>query len=198
MKKLLLLLLPFVLFASTQKVSIQLEWKHQFEFAGIYAAIEQGYYEDIGLEVEVKEFKDGINISDDVVNGKSTFGFSSSSLIFSKLQNKPIVLLASYFKQNALALVVRDDIKSVKDLKNKKIMAMKYEIEQTSIGIMLQDNGLKKGDYTLVKHDFSIDKFINGEVDAMSIFITNQPFLLKKTKHPLQYFKSIGIWFLYL
>ncbi len=180
MKKILLLLIPFILLASEQKVSIQLEWKHQFEFAGIYAAIEQGYYKDIGLEVEIKEFKDGIDISDDVVSGKSTFGFSSSSLILSKLQNKPIVLLASYFKQNALALVVREDIKNVQDLKNKKIMAMKYEIEHTSIGVMLKDNGLEKKDYTLVKHDFNVNKFINGEVDAMSVFITNQPYLLNK------------------
>lgn len=31
-----------------EKVSLQLEWKHQFEFAGFYAAVEKGYYEDIG------------------------------------------------------------------------------------------------------------------------------------------------------
>ncbi len=50
---LLLLLLPMVIFASTQKVSVQLDWKHQFEFAGFYAAKSQGYYKDIGLEVEL-------------------------------------------------------------------------------------------------------------------------------------------------
>lgn len=30
-----------------EKVSLQLEWKHQFEFAGFYAAVEKGYYKDI-------------------------------------------------------------------------------------------------------------------------------------------------------
>ncbi|WP_455757594.1 ABC transporter substrate-binding protein [Sulfurimonas sp.] len=178
MKKLLLLFLPIFLFASMQKISVQLEWKHQFEFAGFYAAIEQGYYKDIGLDVELKEFEDGINISDNVINGHSTFGVSSSSLILDKLQNKPVVLVASYFKQNALALVTSSNIKSIKDLKNKKIMALDYEIDHTSIGVLLKDNKLNKNDYKLVKHDYSIDKFVNGEVDAMSIFITNQPYLL--------------------
>ncbi len=51
-----------------EKVTLQLEWKHQFEFAGFYAAIEQGYYKDIGLEVEVREFKEGINITDEVLS----------------------------------------------------------------------------------------------------------------------------------
>lgn len=179
-KTLFILFLPVILLASLQKVSVQLEWKHQFEFAGFYAAIEQGYYKDIGLEVELKEYKDNINISDDVINKKSTFGVSSSSLILDKLKNKPVVLMASYFKQNALVLISSENIKNVSDLKGKKIMALPYEIKHTSLGVMLKENNINDNDYTLVKHDFSLDKFINGEVDAMSIFVTNQPFLLDK------------------
>ena len=34
-----------------QKISLQLVWKHQFEFAGFYAAIEKGFYRSQGLEV---------------------------------------------------------------------------------------------------------------------------------------------------
>ncbi|MBE0648068.1 MAG: hypothetical protein IH596_09810, partial [Bacteroidales bacterium] len=30
-------------------VKLQLKWKHQFQFAGYYAAIEQGYYRDEGF-----------------------------------------------------------------------------------------------------------------------------------------------------
>ena len=33
------------------KVSVQLNWKHQAQFAGIYAADQLGYYADEGLEV---------------------------------------------------------------------------------------------------------------------------------------------------
>ena len=103
-----------------KEVTLQLEWKHQFEFAGFYAAVEKGYYEDIGIELEIKEFHDGINISQDVLNGKSTFGISSSALILERLNNKPVVLIASYFKQNALALVTKPEIKSPNDLKKQK------------------------------------------------------------------------------
>ncbi len=163
-----------------QKISVQLEWKHQFEFAGFYAAVEQGYYKDIGLEVELKEYQDGINVSDEVLNGKSTFGISSSSLIIEKLNHKPIVLLASYFKHNALALAVKPDIKSPSDLQGRNIMALDWEIEHTSLGAMLKDNYIGKNDFNFIKHDYSINKFVNGEVDAISIFTTSQPYELNE------------------
>lgn len=166
--------------ASTQKVSVQLEWKHQFEFAGFYAAIEKGYYRDAGFDIELREYVDGIDISDEVIEKRATFGVSSSSLILDKLQNKPVVLIASYFKQNALAFAVKPEITAVEQLRGKKIMALPYEIDHTSIGVLLKEGGLTSSDYTLVTHDFSIEKFRNGDVDAMSIFISNQPYFFDK------------------
>jgi ABC-type nitrate/sulfonate/bicarbonate transport system substrate-binding protein len=35
--------------AAFDEVSMQLKWKHQFQFAGYYAALEQGFYRDAGL-----------------------------------------------------------------------------------------------------------------------------------------------------
>ena len=180
--KILFLLLTFInsLFADLDKVTIQLEWKHQFEFAGFYTAIEKGYYKDVGLNVQIREYEDGINITNDVIDEKATFGISSSSLILEKLKNKPVVLVASYFKQNALALLTKPNIKIPSDLKDKKIMALNSEMGNTSLGVMLKDYGITKNDYTLINHDFKIDKFINGEIDAMSIFITSQPYELDR------------------
>lgn len=165
-----------------KKVSVQFEWKHQFEFAGFYMAKEKGFYNDIGADVEFKEFNNNVNIIDDVIKGKSTFGISSSSLILEKLKHKPVVLLASYFKQNVLALAVKKNIKTLQDLKGKKVMAVDWELEHTSIGAMLKDEKIKRSDYTFVSHDFGIDKFVKGEVDAMTIFSTSQPYLLDKSK----------------
>ena len=131
------------LFGSLKKVSIQLEWKHQFQFAGYYVAKEKGYYKDIGLDVEIKEYNNDINIIDDVLNQKSTFGVLSSSIILNKLQGKPLILVASYFKQNALVLATKPSIKNISDLKNKKIMLNSKYIEATSIGAMLKKNNSK-------------------------------------------------------
>ena len=53
---LLFIIFTFSLFADTtkEKISLQLIWKHQFEFAGFYMAKEKGYYDDVSLDVEIK------------------------------------------------------------------------------------------------------------------------------------------------
>ncbi|MGM0622880.1 MAG: transporter substrate-binding domain-containing protein [Campylobacterota bacterium] len=161
-----------------QKVSVQLEWKHQFEFAGFYAAIERGYYEDIGLEVELIEYESHMDVSKKVVSQEAEFGIFSSQLILERLRGEPIVLLASYFKQNALALVTQPSIKSPADLRGKKIMGVEREINYTTIGAMLDEFGIMRNDFELIDHEYSVDAFASGKIDAMSIFVTAQPYEL--------------------
>ena len=39
-------------YSNTEKIKLQLQWEHQFEFAGFYAAKEKGFYEEVGLDVD--------------------------------------------------------------------------------------------------------------------------------------------------
>jgi len=176
----LLSTMAFTQSANLKAVSLQLEWKHQFEFAGFYAAKEQGYYADVGLEVDIKEYRSGIDIMDDVLKGKTTYALSSSQLIMERLSGKPVVLLASYLKQNALVFLTKPEITSVSQFKNKKIMATENELKMTSLAVQLAENNIKLDDFERIPHSFSIDEFVNGEVDVMTAFISNQPFLLKE------------------
>src|SRR2546430_14540055 len=60
--------------AALDAVSIQLKWKHQFQFAGYYQALEQGFYRDAGLDVTIREGGPGIEVAETVAGGKSGFG----------------------------------------------------------------------------------------------------------------------------
>ena len=177
----LLLFINSALYADNskvEKVSLQLEWKHQFEFAGFYAALDQGYYREANLDVEIREYAPSVDTVHDVLTGRSTYGMSSSQLILERLSGKKIVQLASYLKQNALILITKPSIKRVADLKNRKVMAANGELQSTSLAAMLHEHGLGTEDLHIVPHTFSVDAFVNGEVDAMTAFISNQPFLL--------------------
>ncbi len=175
-------------YKNLQHVSIQLEWKHQFEFAGFYAALEQGYYKDVGLNVEIKEYNSKIDIISDVLSGVSTYGMSSSHLILERLSGKKIIQLASYLKQNALVLITKPDIKTIEELKNKKVMAATNELKGTSLAAMFQEHHLGINDINVIPHSFNIDAFSNGDVDAMTAFISNQPFLLDQKQIPYKIF----------
>src|SRR5690349_22262615 len=56
-----LAVLPLAPAAALDHVSLQLKWKHQFQFAGYYAAAAKGFYRDAGLEVELREGGTGVD-----------------------------------------------------------------------------------------------------------------------------------------
>src|SRR5258707_9185431 len=66
--------------AALDAVSLQLKWKHQFQFAGYYQALEQGFYRDAGLDVTIREGGPVIDVSEAATSGKSDFVACSASL----------------------------------------------------------------------------------------------------------------------
>ena len=53
-----------------EKVSLQLDWKYQFEFAGFIMAKEKGFYENAGLDVDLLEYQAGIDTVEQVLSQK--------------------------------------------------------------------------------------------------------------------------------
>ncbi len=167
-----------------EKVSLQLQWKHQFEFAGFYAAKEKGFYADAGLEIAIREYEKGKDIIGSVLSQKATFGLLYSTVIRARMEGKPILLLANYFKRSPLALVVKSDIYFPGDLKGKTVMGEKHELDSANFAMMFRQFNMTSDDFTVVPHTFTIDKFVNNEVDAMTVFLTNEVYHLRRKKVP--------------
>ncbi len=126
----LLMLLPSLLpghsmAASPQeKVTIQLSWKYQFQFAPIIAAYEKGFYREAGLTVEILEGGPGIHAVDQVVTGPADYGIYSSSLIVEFGRGKPVIALASIMQHSPVSIISdKPDVKSVLDLAGRSIAA---------------------------------------------------------------------------
>ena len=160
--------------AELEKISLQLHWKYQFEFAGFIAAKEKGYYKDAGLDVTLKEYEFGTDIEEDVLSGKSEYGIYNSLSLLEYLRGKPLVLVASYFKRAALVLVTSPKITSPKDLIGKKIMASTKEDFILNFKPYFDAYGVSIDDVKLVPHSYSIDDFVEGKVDAMTAFVSNE------------------------
>jgi len=163
-----------------EKVSLQLHWKYQFEFAGFIAAKEKGFYKDAGLDVELREYKYGLDIEEEVLSERATYGIYNSLTLIDYLKGKDIVLLASYFKRAALVLVTSPDIHSPQDLIGEKVMASTKEDFELNFGEYFKGYGVSIDDVELVPHTYKLDKFVNGEVAAMTAFISNQPYILDR------------------
>ncbi|MFA9238960.1 MAG: ABC transporter substrate-binding protein, partial [Candidatus Paceibacteria bacterium] len=162
------------------KVSLQLHWKYQFEFAGFIAAKEKGFYKDAGLDVELKEYNFGQNIIKDVSSGKVNYGIYNSNILVEYIKKEPLKLLSSYFKRSALVLITKPEIKYPKDLLKKKIMAAGFDDLDLNFNYIFSLEKVKIENLNLVPHTFNVEDFVNNKIDAMTAFISDQPFKLDK------------------
>jgi len=161
-----------------EKVTLQLHWKYQFEFAGFIAAKEKGFYEDVGLDVTLKEYEFGTDIEEDILSGKSEYGIYNSLSLLEYLRGKELVLVSSYFKRAALVLVTTPDIRSPKDLVGKKIMASTKDDFILNYKPYFDNYGVDIDDVILVPHSYGIDEFKKGKVSAMTAFVSNELYKL--------------------
>ncbi|MEO6845914.1 MAG: ABC transporter substrate-binding protein, partial [Chthoniobacterales bacterium] len=104
-------------------VTLQLKWRHQFQFAGYSAAIEKGYYRDAGLNVTLVEAKPDHDSVQAVLDGEADFGVGTSELILLRNKNKPVVILADIYQHSPLILLTRQDkAEDIQSLHDKAIM----------------------------------------------------------------------------
>ncbi|WP_169432998.1 ABC transporter substrate-binding protein [Desulfotignum balticum] len=59
---------------ASEKIVLQLAWKHQFQFAGYYAALHKGYYRQAGLDVTIVEGGNGKFAREEVLSGRAQYG----------------------------------------------------------------------------------------------------------------------------
>lgn len=201
-KLLLILLLGFSFIAhgkrSNEKVVLALKWKHQFQFAGYYAAIEKGYYTEAGLDVELIEGSPETSPVNMVLQGESNFGIGNIELITHFLKGDPVVLLASIFQHSPNVIIVKEssDIYTPHDLVNKSIMLETDERGFEILG-MLYMEGFSKEQLKIVDHTYSINDFLTNKVDALSAYTTNEPYFLESFGIPYRLIspKAYGIDF---
>ena len=91
--------LSISLFAN-EKVVLQLKWLHQFQFAGYYAAKEKGFYEELGLDVEIRERNRDKNNIEQVINREAQYGVSDSVLLLYKAKKEPITIVTPIFQHS--------------------------------------------------------------------------------------------------
>lgn len=163
-----------------EPVSIQLNWKHQFEFAPIYAALEKGFYREAGLSVEIKEGGPGINPIRETVAGHADFGIFSSALVVERARGNPVVALAALMQHSAVGLLAarRAGIGSVHDLVGRRValsVDTRDEIEAYFRAVGIADGKIDLRESS----EWGLAHLLDGEVAALSVYVSNEPFLVR-------------------
>ncbi|AZN37971.1 GGDEF domain-containing protein [Iodobacter ciconiae] len=181
---------------ANEKVTLQLKWEHAFQFAGYYAAKEMGFYEQAGLNVEIKAAQPGVDAMMEVVSGRADFATGTSSLLLARKLGKPVVVLAVILQHSPYVLIAleKSSLQSIHHLNDKRIMVEPLSEELLAY---LKREGIELDRLKLVAHNFKTDALKGGDVDAISAYLTNEPFILDQAGVKYQTYtpRSAGIDF---
>jgi len=169
------------------KVTVQLKWVTQAQFAGFYAAQEKGYYKQLGLDVTIKLGGPDIIPEQVVLGRQAEFGVNWLPSLFSNREGgNDLVNIAQLYARSGTTEVTWKDsgLNSIKKLEGKKygVWIFGNEFEQQAA---LVKAGLDpKKDVTLVKQNFDMVAFLKREIDAASAMTYNELAQVLESKNP--------------
>lgn len=159
-------------------VALQLRWGHQFQFAGYYAALWQGYYEEEGLDVKIRSAFDTGQVLDaptEVMAGRAQFGVGAANLLIAEDQGARLKLVASIFQRSAVTYCTLrgDEANSVFALSQMHLARRPGDLLDLELQALLFSEGIDPhaGKKTLLTRDFTLDDLLSGRFDVVPEFL---------------------------
>jgi diguanylate cyclase (GGDEF)-like protein/PAS domain S-box-containing protein len=167
---------------ASEEITLQLKWRHQFQFAGYYAAQQQGYYKDEGLTVNIIEGSKDRPPVQQVLSGQADYSIGDAEVLVSRISGKPLVALAAIFQHSpgVLLSLQQSNIQHPKDLVGKRIMMSSDDQGVFQFKAMLLKQHLDIKEMTLVPHTWRLQDLIDGKVEVISAYVMDEPEQLKQ------------------
>ncbi|WP_397407069.1 ABC transporter substrate-binding protein [Polaromonas sp.] len=163
-----------------ERVTLQLKWLHQFQFAGYYAAQAKGFYREEGLDVTIREGGADRPVIATVLKGDAHYGIGDSDLLINRINGQPLVALAAIFQHSPYVLMSRADlgIRSPSDLVGARVMLSEGQ-GSIQLRAMLKREGIDPERVNILPQTWKLDDLVEGRVDAVSAYSTVEPALLR-------------------
>ena len=182
-KKVVMVLLTVGLAFSAQaaeKVTIQLKWVTQAQFAGYYVAQDKGYYQAEGLDVTIKPGGPDIGTPQVLAGGGADVIVDwMPSALASREKGVALVNIAQIFKKSGMMLTCRKDsgIKSPADFRGKTLGVWFYGNEYPFLSWMsklgIPTTGGSNG-VTVLKQGFNVDPILQKQAECVSTMTYNE------------------------
>ena len=168
------------------KVTLQSKWVVQAQFAGYYAAKDQGYYEDEGLDVDIRPGGPDIVPEQVVLGGQADFGINwLDSTLATRDKGQNIVNIAQVFTRSGMTEVTWKDsgLDQITDLKGKKVGVWLGGNEH-KLFAALNKNGIDpQKDAEIVAQPFDMELFLKRDIDAAAAMTYNELAQVLETKN---------------
>jgi NitT/TauT family transport system substrate-binding protein len=165
-------------------VTVQLRWTHQSQFAGFYAADQNGYYAEEGLAVTFLEGGPDVDIHASVKDGRAQFGVAGAdTLILRRASGDPFKAIATIFRQNPLVFITLESsgITQPQDFAGRTILVASFNT--AILHAMTSHAGVMPDQYTETCCDH--ERFYSGDIDVAHAYLTNEVIEARNEGHRL-------------
>ena len=169
------------------KITLQLQWVTQSQFAGYYAAVDKGFYRDENLDVTIKEGAVDIVPQQVLASGQADFAVSwVPKALVSREEGAKIVNVAQVFQRSGTLEVSWKDsgIAKVEDWKGKKVGTWGFGNEFELYAAIVQAGMDPQKDMTIIQQPFDMSLLLNREVDAAEAMTYNEYAQVLEAKNP--------------
>ena len=162
------------------KLTLQLKWVTQAQFAGYYVAKDKGFYKDVGLDVTIKAGGPDINPSQVIAGGGADVIVDwMPSALATREKGVPIVNISQVFQRSGMQLTCRKDsgVKTPKDFKGRTLGVWFYGNEYPFLSWMDKLGYKTSGDVNSVKvlkQGFNVDPLLQKQADCISTMTYNE------------------------
>ena len=168
-------------------VTLQLKWVTQAQFAGYYAAEDQGYYEDEGLNVTIRVGGPDIVPEQVVLGGQAEFGIDwLDNLLATRDQGNNIVNIAQVFTRSGMTEITWKDsgLSEITDLRGKKVGVWLGGNEHKLFAALTKNGIDPQKDVDVVAQPFDMNLFLSREVDAAAAMTYNELAQVLEVENP--------------
>ena len=165
---------------AADKVTLQLKWVTQAQFAGYYVAKDKGFYEEAGLDVTINPGGPDIAPPQVIAGGGADVIVDwMPSALASREKGVPLVNIAQPFKRSGMMLTCRKDtgITSPADFRGKTLGVWFYGNEYPFLSWMaklgIPTDGSAQG-VKVLKQGFNVDPLLQKQADCISTMTYNE------------------------
>jgi len=171
------------------KVTLQLKWVTQAQFAGYYAAAQQGYYKNAGLDVNIKVGGPNITPEQVVIGGGADIGLDwLPNLFATREKGGKIVSVGQVFARSGMTELTwkSSGINTIKKMQGKTVGVWCCG-NQPELFAALNKNGIDpndSGDVKIFNQPFDMNAFLSKQIDAAAAMTYNELAQVLETKNP--------------
>ena len=153
---------------------LRLNWMYYGSHAGFALGKDRGYYDDVGIDLDIRSGNGSSSAHRLVANGDSDFAYGSCAAMVSlAAQGAPLISVGVIDAMGTEAIIVRPDtgVKSIEDLKGKKLLTTANAGVNTFFPLVLKNAGLEESDVnlTVVPDGALVSAYLQGTGDAVGI-----------------------------